>query len=576
MKLSFSFFIALLNCTGIFAQYKQMLHKPYIEKVEDIHKLYHNTINNGIKDSLSIALYTKEMGAWALAHNDKELALEAELLKAYSYLYLYGNTNPELVHNLIEVAQKGKDENFLNIEERAVNAIAKYYWGIKNYEKAFVWLLSSAKILEHLEPNNYPNMAAHLNFIGLCYYYFEDYEEAAIYLKKSSKLKKTDFNTIEVTSAQNTLGLCYQNLGELDLSDQCFLAIIKNTVTNSIWKGIASGNLGFNYYLREEFDKAIPLFETDIAEALKQNDYGLATGSLIPLSDIYLKQQNYKEAKRRLDEASKYIQQSGETDRLRKLYPIMSKWYAANYEPNMSIAYLDSSLVASKAYNEKYNGLQLLRANQKVEASQKELEIEKLNTESQLKLTQRNFIIILVSILLLASILGFWFRNKYLLKEQQIKELALENAKKALSNAKTQLENLTLKVRKDTNRIIELEKMNVSDIDQNLLSQLKSKSILTQDDWTQYQDLFKEVYPTFFPLLLASYPNLSQAELRYLCLIKLQLTNNEMALLLGVSSNSMRVTKHRLRNKLKIESQEELQFLIQGLGAKPEIGFSRL
>ncbi len=547
-----------------------MLHKPYIDKVADIHQLYENTINNGIQDSLSIAIFTKTMKDWALANNDKELVLEAELLKAYSYLFIYSKAKPELVQNLIDVAEKGKNENFLNIEERAAYAVATHYWGIKNYEKAFVWLLRSAKILENIKPNNYPNMAAHLNFIGLCYYYFRDYKEAVTYLKKSSELKKTEFNAIEVTSAQNTLGLCYQNLGDLDRSDQCFLTIIEDTTSSSIWKQIASGNLGYNYYLKEEFEKAIPLFEADIAEALIQNDYGLAAGSLIPLADIYLKQHKYKQAKQKIDDARKYVKQSGETDRLRKLYPIMSKWYAANNEPNKSMAYLDSSLVATKAYNEKYNGLQLLRANQKVAAMNQELEIEKLNAESQLKLNQRNFIISLISLLLLVSILGFWFRNKYLLKEQQIKEMALENTKKALTSAKIQLENLRLKVREDNNKITELENMKASEIDEKLLSQLKSKIILTQEDWTQYQNLFKEVYPSFFLLLLTLYPNLSQAELRYLCLIKLQLNNNEMGLLLGVSTNAMRVTKHRVRTKLNLKIQEDLQSFIQALDEKSE------
>lgn len=330
-----------------------MLHKPYVEKVWDIDQLYQNTIDRGVLDSLYIEDYTQTMKKWALANNDTELALEAELLKAYVYWLIFGNRNPELVQNLIDIAEKGKTELVPNIEERAVYTVAKHYWGDKNYEKAFVWLLRSAKILERMNPDNYPNMAAHLNFIGLCYYHFGDYEEAANYFKKSSELKKTNFNAIDVTSAQNTLGLCYQNLGDLNRSDECFLAIIEDTISSSIWKGIASGNLGYNYYLKGEFEKAIPLFKSDIEEAINQKDYGLAAGSVIPLSDIYLKQHRYKEAKQKLDEARKYIQQSGQTDRLRKLYPIMSKWYAINNEPNKSVAYLDSSLVASKEHNER-------------------------------------------------------------------------------------------------------------------------------------------------------------------------------------------------------------------------------
>jgi len=43
------------------------------------------------------------------------------------------------------------------------------------------------------------------------------------------------------------------------------------------------------------------------------------------------------------------------------------------------------------------------------------------------------------------------------------------------------------------------------------------------------------------------------------------LTNNEMALVLGISSNTVRVTKHRIRKKLHLESQEDMEILIQKL-----------
>lgn len=570
MKLITTIIFVFLVHTGTVAQYEQMLHKPYKEKVEDIAQLYQNMISIYVKDSVEVNDYSLKMKKWALANGDKELALEADLLKAYSIWHVYGSTHPEVVQELKNVAEKGKQQNIPNIEERAVKTIASHYWNKKNYEKAFEWLLRTAKILEKMDSDSFPNMASHLNFIGLCYYYFGDYENAVTYFKKASELQKTSFNSVAVIEAQNSLGLCYQKLGNFKLSNKWFSQIIDDTTTyaNPIWQGIASGNLGYNYYLNSDYEKAIPLFETDIAGALKINDFGLAAGSTIPLSDIYLKQNQLKKAKEKIDESQKYIRQSGQTDRLRKLYPIMSKWYAANNESEKSMAYLDSAMASAKEHDEEFNSLQLLRANQTVEAKEKQMEIEKLNTESQLKLSQRNFIIFLIAILLIASIITFWFRNKIHLKKQKIKELELDNTQKALSNAKSRLENLMLKVRQDHNLIVELTEKKATDTNKNLLSQLKTKNILTQDDWEQYQSLFKEVYPDFLPSLLASYPELSQAEIRYLCLEKLQLTNNEMALVLGVSSNTVRVTKHRIRKKFNLEGPESMDSLIEELETK--------
>ncbi|TXD48715.1 hypothetical protein [Polaribacter sp. IC073] len=62
-----------------------MLHKPYKDKVAAIDVLYRNTINNAKKDSLSIKTYTQEMEQWGLDYNANQLALEAELLREYSF-----------------------------------------------------------------------------------------------------------------------------------------------------------------------------------------------------------------------------------------------------------------------------------------------------------------------------------------------------------------------------------------------------------------------------------------------------------------------------------------------------------
>lgn len=551
-----------------FGQYKQMLHKQYKDKVNDIDVLYRNTINKNLQDSLYINSYTKEIEQWAVANNDKELALEATLLKAYANWFIYGDKRTELIQNLIAVAEKGEENNVYHIQERAIQVIATHYWSFKEYENAFEWLLKSAKVLEKINPESFPNMANHLNFIGRSYYNFEDYKTAIIYYKKAGNLEKTAFNKSDVLESQSTLGLCYQKLGDFELAEQAFLRVINDTSAhkNNLWKGIAAGNLGYNFYLQGNYEKAIPLFKTDIENALKINELGLAAGSLIPLADIHLKQNKYKIAKQEIDSAYKYIKKTNQTDRFVKLYPVISKWYAANNQPKLSSIYLDSTLIAVNMHNTKYSSLKLLRANQKVEAEERKLEVGNLKSENQLKLVKRNFIISIIAILLAISILTFWLRNKHLLNKQKIKELALINSEKALKNAKNQLNSLTEKIRQDNNIIVQLQKNEESKNNSEIQSQLKSKNILTKKDWDQFQGLFKVAYPNFILNFSKTYPDLSQAEIRCLCLEKLKLTNTETGLILGVSANTVRVTKHRIRKKLNLENTENLEELVEKMG----------
>ncbi len=542
-----------------------MLYKPYKDKVKGIDSLYRNTINKGTEDSLYIKNYTRQMEKFALDNQDKELALEANLLNAYTYWFIYGHKNPKLIYALIDVAQKAKKEKVAHIEERAVHVVAIHYWKKKEYEKSFEFLLRSNKILEKMNPEEFPNIAEHLNFIGRCYFYFKDYRNAIMYYEKSSKLEKTKFNANAVLDAQNTLGLCYQKLGKISLSSQLFSKIISDTspYKNETWKKIASGNLGYNYYLEENYEKAIPLLKNDIQNAMQIGESRLAAGSAIPLADIYVKQNKLNEAKQKIEEAKESIQESGETDRLRKLYPVISKWYAANKEPAMSAIYLDSAVSSIDAYNEKYNGLKLLRANQKVEAIDRQMEIEKLHTESRIKISQRNYIILSIALLLMGSLLAYWFRNKYLLRKQEIKELRIENTEKALAQAKNQLQNLKTKIQSEQEIIESLQQELQTNGNQKLINELKSKIIITNEDWNKYQRLFEEAYPTYLSSLKKTYTKITPSELRCLCLEKLQLSNKEMALVLGISTNSIVVTKHRIRKKLKLNSQQELQNLVR-------------
>lgn len=550
---------------GGFAQYKSLLHKPYKDKVNDIGILYANVVAK--KDSASAFAYIAEFKNWAVTNQDRQLVLEAELLRAF-YYNVYALEDPKRIQHLIAIAEKGKKENVPNIEERAVQAIARYYWNIDNYQKSFEWYLRSAKILDKMNPADFPNMAQHLILIGDNYYFFRDYDSAIIYYKKTSVLEKTSFNYLSVINAQNTLGLCHQKLGSLALAEESFRKIIEDTSQyhSPVWKGIASGNLGYNYYLQDEYEKAIPLLKIDVEYALKDNiDYGLASGSTIWLADIYLKKNQLKESKIEIDSARRYINISGQQDRLRELYPVMSKWFAQSKMPDSSKVYVDSTVLSIKNYNEKYNSLKLLRASQNFQAKENALEMGNLKTKSSLMLAHRNLIITIVVFLLLAILLVFWFRNKYLMNKQQLKELALENTEKELKTAKSKLENLTLKVQSDINRILALEKEKSSLTNQNSLSDLRKKNILTQEDWTQYQELFTQIYPSFLEKLEASYSTLTKAEKRILCLLKLHLSNNEMALLMGISSNSVMVTNHRIRKKLSLETQDDLQELVREL-----------
>ena len=86
-----------------------------------------------------------------------------------------------------------------------------------------------------------------------------------------------------------------------------------------------------------------------------------------------------------------------------------------------------------------------------------------------------------------------------------------------------------------------------------MLENLKVSTILTEEDWENFQVQFRKIFPALIENLQALDFNLSPAEMRYILLLKLELPNQEIAHALGISPSSLRVTWHRLRKKLDLD-----------------------
>src|SRR5262249_28447877 len=143
-------------------------------------------------------------------------------------------------------------------------------------------------------------------------------------------LEKPAFESFRYLSLNitNTLGLCYQELRLLDSSDYYFNLTYRKASAENImaWQGISSGNFAYNFFLRKQYDKAIPLFEKDIDIAIEFHDWGLASGSLMPLAAINLERNNIVKADKLLQQARRYIYMSGQYKRLQTLYPLLSNY----------------------------------------------------------------------------------------------------------------------------------------------------------------------------------------------------------------------------------------------------------
>lgn len=97
-----------------------------------------------------------------------------------------------------------------------------------------------------------------------------------------------------------------------------------------------------------------------------------------------------------------------------------------------------------------------------------------------------------------------------------------------------------------------------------LLAELRSKKILTEDDWLVFERLFVQIHPEFLVHLRFRHKQISPSEEKLACLIRLHFSTKEIARLLAVSTHAVNVGRYRLRKRFALEGNLRLEEYLMG------------
>lgn len=98
---------------------------------------------------------------------------------------------------------------------------------------------------------------------------------------------------------------------------------------------------------------------------------------------------------------------------------------------------------------------------------------------------------------------------------------------------------------------------------ENQLKEILQKPLLTDDQWLKFKRSFEMVNKGYSHKISQNFTNVSQAELRYLYLLKLGMSHKEIAATLGISPDSVRLYKHRLGKKVNPGKENILPVLFE-------------
>ncbi len=137
-----------------------------------------------------------------------------------------------------------------------------------------------------------------------------------------------------------------------------------------------------------------------------------------------------------------------------------------------------------------------------------------------------------------------------------------------------ELTNSTLRTVHKNNLLVEIKEKFVAEEKKdpqnkeflkNIIEKIED-SLAIDTEWKQFYHIFNQVHPGFIPSLKEENPSLTDRELRLCALIKLNFPSQQIATLFGISLNSIKVARHRLRKKLNMEEGSSFEEFFESKG----------
>jgi tetratricopeptide (TPR) repeat protein/DNA-binding CsgD family transcriptional regulator len=512
----------------------------------------------------------------------------------------------EEFHRTGDVVQQGNIHNLFGL----------LYWGQGNYDLAIRHYDKAGRFYDDARDTEGKVIVA--SNVGIICYEQNDYDAAlASFYKALSDSEK--FGNRRLTANLHTnIGLVYKELGNYRkaLSEYRLSLAIESADNDISGQGMSFTNMAVAYYSLKELDTALHYHGKALTAFRKVNEQKGIARSLLNIGGILELKGRRPEAMSHLRESVALLRTINDrlgvamalcelgrvqlNDRkpeeaivsLRRAHELSTGLSSAKYRAVSSLmlaeAYeatgdAEAALAAYKDYSENSEKLDLELNN----GSLAELQIghETLNTQKEIRrLRERSEANLMkkrvavyggLTLLLLATLFFAWLRKKHRRERREISgELLSERSKRQnlvrnVSKLEHELEKSRIELRKFTQALAEKAlRTENSPQEETLvreqekmaaLGELENVRIVTDDDWIAFKTHYNRAFPGFMSGLKERHPAITTAEIRLAALLKLQLSSREVASILGISGDSVKKLRQRLRKKMELDASESLE-----------------
>ncbi|UPK70680.1 tetratricopeptide repeat protein [Chitinophaga filiformis] len=440
-------------------------------------------------------------------------------------------------------------------------------------------------------------LADNLNDIGMLYYYNKQPELSRRQYEEALAIFRQLNNKTGVALTYGKIGHLYEKQQQYDsafLYQRRALAAYLSADDKAGMSKIYE-NIGSIYEDLARYDSASFYFNKALELNIQGEDKIARIEILNNLGDVCRKTGQYAGALMQTRRALLLALELHEQRQLSGAYRDIAKAHHLAGANDSAFYYLElSRQYLLETYSEE-NSKQVALLQTVYDIEKKNNEIERLQNARKTTriITAATVIVILLLValgILVISRQRLKLRNEQILRQQhrQIFETEKELMEAALQNKQLQegklKEELEVRSRELTTHTLHLIQKNqlleelrvrldemVKDEKRDQKKQLKqllgqiNHSFNHDQYWVDFRNIFEQVHQAFFDNLKKYCDTLTSNDLRVVALLKMNIESQDIATLLGISQDSLRVVRYRLRKKLNLQQGESLTAFIQSL-----------
>jgi|GEM_PF-460149 len=519
-------------------------------------------------------------------HNTAD-TLKVDLLNTLGYEYWIIDAK-EAIRFGNKALRLSAQLEYQNGQAKANRVIGVAYWAQGNLNKALQYLHSAHKLYKNkTDRTGLANVR--LN-IGMVYADLKDYSKALQNYEQA-------INAFTALGLKSRIATTFTKIGTLLIEqhkDREALKYLTDALNmhmdNNFTYGIAEAHnkLGILYLYKNETEQASYHIQKSMILGGEINDIdGLAHNSILYGKTLRLSK-HYDEAILHVNKGLELAKENGLKKYELLAYEELKELKKKQTQPQEAYAFYDKyiSLRDSLFNLDKSKQIAYLEFEKELEKKDHKLFLfeQQKDKDRNIRLSLTLLIIIL---LICGSAIYFTYKQRaekskqLTIKTQELLEVAYALSQKKLENSKLKQQELkqqlnfknkelsayTLNFIKKNELVKELNKM-IQEIKKSpsidkgkLITKLHKiirKNLTIDRDWEDFNRFFEDAYQGFYEQLKSKHIALSTNDLKICSLIRLNLNAKEMAGILGISPDSVRTARYRLRKKLQLSPQQEM------------------